>query len=80
MLYARGAKNSMVGQCALRKMVNFICILIGLLLLGKGIAFVSDIASMQELLTANNPLHFSAVTIIFINHIVAFVHLLFGGI
>lgn len=62
------------------KWLDVIRILLGLLLLGKGIAFVSDIASMQDLLTSHNPLHFSAVTIIFIIHIVAFVHVVFGGL
>jgi putative oxidoreductase len=62
------------------KWLDFIRILLGLLLVGKGIAFISDTSVLQNLLLVNNVWNFSGMMVMFIIHCVAFGHLVGGAL
>lgn len=61
------------------KWLDIIRIVLGLLIFGKGVAFVSDTAALQDLLLRNNAFDFSGMMGSVAIHIVGFVHLV-GGI
>ncbi|MFC3560664.1 DoxX family protein [Pedobacter jamesrossensis] len=61
------------------KWLDFLRIILGLVIFGKGISFISDTSTLQNLITENNVFGFSGVLISVAIHIVAFAHLV-GGI
>jgi putative oxidoreductase len=61
------------------KWLAILRVVLGLIILGKGISFISDTERLQELLWQHNVFNFSAVLISVVVHIVAFAHLV-GGI
>lgn len=61
------------------KWLDFLRIILGLVIFGKGVSFISDTTTLQNLLTENNVFGFSGVLISVAIHIVAFAHLV-GGI
>jgi len=61
------------------KWLDFVRIILGLVIFGKGVSFISDTTTLQNLITENNVFGFSGVLISIAIHIVAFAHLV-GGI
>jgi len=61
------------------KWLDFLRIILGLVIFGKGVSFISDTSTLQNLITENNVFGFSGVLISVAIHIVAFAHLV-GGI
>ncbi|WP_231459187.1 MULTISPECIES: DoxX family protein [unclassified Pedobacter] len=61
------------------KWLDFLRIILGLIIFGKGISFISDTNTLQNLITQNNVFGFSSVLISVAIHVVAFAHLV-GGI
>lgn len=61
------------------KWLDVIRIFLGLLILSKGIAFISDTEAQQEWMIQNSAFPFSGLMAMAVIHIVAFVHLV-GGI
>ncbi|WP_316739618.1 DoxX family protein [Pedobacter aquatilis] len=61
------------------KWLDFLRIILGLVIFGKGISFISDTNTLQNLITQNNVFGFSGVLISIAIHVVAFAHLV-GGI
>ncbi|RZL31769.1 MAG: DoxX family protein [Pedobacter sp.] len=61
------------------KWLDFVRIILGLVIFGKGVSFISDTTTLQNLITENNVFGFSGVLISVAIHIVAFAHLV-GGI
>ncbi|MBB6502065.1 DoxX family membrane protein [Pedobacter cryoconitis] len=60
------------------KWLDVIRIVLGLLILSKGIAFISDTGVQQEWILQHNTLGFSGLMAIAVLHIVAFAHLVGG--
>ncbi|MCZ4225577.1 DoxX family protein [Pedobacter rhodius] len=61
------------------KWLDFLRIILGLVIFGKGVSFISDTTTLQNLITDNNVFGFSGVLISVAIHLVAFAHLV-GGI
>jgi len=61
------------------KWQDYLRIILGLIILGKGIFFISDTALLQNLITQNNVFGFSGMVISVAIHLVAFAHLV-GGV
>ncbi|MGQ7854284.1 DoxX family protein [Pedobacter sp. WC2501] len=61
------------------KWLDYLRIVLGLIIFGKGVSFVSDTSVLQNMITQNNVFGFSGVLISVAIHIVAFAHLV-GGI
>lgn len=61
------------------KWLDFLRIILGLVIFGRGVSFISDTTTLQNLITENNIFGFSSVLISMAIHIVAFAHLV-GGI
>jgi len=61
------------------KWLDFLRIILGLIIFGKGISFISDTNTLQNLITQNNVFGFSGMLISVAIHLVAFAHLV-GGI
>lgn len=61
------------------KWLDFLRIILGLVIFGKGVSFISDTTTLQNLITENNVFGFSGVLVSIAIHIVAFAHLV-GGI
>ncbi|WP_316801702.1 DoxX family protein [Pedobacter nototheniae] len=61
------------------KWLDFLRIILGLVIFGKGVSFISDTSTLQNLITQNNVFGFSGVLISVAIHIIAFAHLV-GGI
>lgn len=61
------------------KWLDFLRIILGVVVFGKGVSFISDTTTLQNLITENNIFGFSGVLISVAIHIVAFAHLV-GGI
>jgi len=60
------------------KWLDVIRIVLGLLILSKGVAFISDTGVQQEWILQHNTLGFSGLMAIAVLHIVAFAHLVGG--
>lgn len=61
------------------KWLDYLRILLGLIIFGKGVSFISDTSVLQNMITQNNVFGFSSVLITVAIHVVAFAHLV-GGI
>ncbi|SES10577.1 DoxX family protein [Pedobacter rhizosphaerae] len=61
------------------KWLDYLRILLGLIIFGKGVSFISDTTTLQNLITENNVFGFSGMMISMAIHVVAFAHLV-GGI
>ncbi|MCZ4245403.1 DoxX family protein [Pedobacter punctiformis] len=61
------------------KWLDFLRIILGLVIFGKGVSFISDTSTLQNLITQNNVFGFSSMLISVAIHVVAFAHLV-GGI
>ncbi|WP_131539287.1 DoxX family protein [Pedobacter nototheniae] len=61
------------------KWLDFLRIILGLVIFGKGVSFISDTSTLQNLITQNNVFGFSSMLISVAIHIIAFAHLV-GGI
>ncbi|WP_421941119.1 DoxX family protein [Pedobacter sp.] len=61
------------------KWLDYLRILLGLIIFGKGVSFISDTTTLQNLITENNVFGFSSMMISMAIHVVAFAHLV-GGI
>jgi len=61
------------------KWLDYLRIVLGLIIFGKGVSFVSDTSVLQNMITQNNVFGFSGVLISVAIHVVAFAHLV-GGI
>lgn len=61
------------------KWLDFLRIILGLVIFGKGVSFISDTSTLQNLITQNNVFGFSGMLISVAIHIIAFAHLV-GGI
>jgi len=61
------------------KWLDFLRIILGLIIFGKGVSFISDTSTLQNLIVQNNIFGFSGMLISVAIHIVAFAHLV-GGI
>jgi putative oxidoreductase len=61
------------------KWLDFVRIILGLVIFGKGVSFISDTSTLQNLIVQNNIFGFSGMLISVAIHIVAFAHLV-GGI
>ena len=61
------------------KWLDYLRIMLGLIIFGKGVSFVSDTSVLQNMITQNNVFGFSGVLISVAIHVVAFAHLV-GGI
>jgi putative oxidoreductase len=61
------------------KWLDYLRIILGLIIFGKGVSFVSDTSVLQNMITQNNIFGFSGVLISVAIHFVAFAHLV-GGI
>jgi len=60
------------------KWLDIIRMALGLLILGKGVSFISDTGVQQEWIVQNNTFGFSGLMAVVVLHIVAFVHLVGG--
>ncbi|WP_316808367.1 DoxX family protein [Pedobacter agri] len=61
------------------KWLDYLRIVLGLTIFGKGVSFISDTSVLQNLITQNNVFGFSGMIISVGIHVVAFAHLV-GGI
>lgn len=61
------------------KWLDLLRVILGIIIFGKGVSFISDTTTLQNLITENNIFGFSGVLISVAIHIVAFAHLV-GGI
>ena len=61
------------------KWLDYLRIVPGLIIFGKGVSFVSDTSVLQNMITQNNVFGFSGMLISVAIHVVAFAHLV-GGI
>ncbi|MFC1223527.1 DoxX family protein [Pedobacter sp. BG31] len=61
------------------KWLDYLRIVLGLIIFGKGVSFVSDTSVLQNMITQNNVFGFSGMLISVAIHVVAFAHLV-GGI
>jgi len=61
------------------KWLDFLRIMLGLIIFGKGVSFISDTTTLQNLVLQNNIFGFSEMLISLAIHVVAFAHLV-GGI
>ena len=61
------------------KWLDYLRIVLGLIIFGKGVSFVSDTSVLQNMITQNNVFGFSGMLISVAIHVVAFAHLV-GGV
>ncbi|MGM9477924.1 DoxX family protein [Pedobacter sp. GSP4] len=61
------------------KWLDYLRIVLGLIIFGKGVSFVSDTSVLQNMITQNNVFGFSGMMISVAIHLVAFAHLV-GGV
>lgn len=61
------------------KWLDYLRIILGIVIFGKGVSFISDTSVLQNMITQNNVFGFSGMMISVAIHIVAFAHLV-GGI
>ncbi|WP_330221067.1 hypothetical protein [Pedobacter riviphilus] len=57
------------------KWLDYLRIVLGLIIFGKGVSFVSDTSVLQNMITQNNVFGFSGMLISVAIHVVAFAHL-----
>lgn len=67
------------GDAHQTKWLDYLRIILGLVIFGKGVSFISDTSVLQNLITQNNVFGFSSMMISVAIHVVAFAHLV-GGI
>ena len=67
------------GDTHYSKWLDYLRIILGLVIFGKGVSFISDTSVLQNLITQNNVFGFSGMMISMAIHVVAFAHLV-GGI
>jgi len=60
------------------KWLDYLRIILGLLIFSKGVSFISDTSTLQNLILNNNVFGFSGMMITVAIHIVAFAHLVGG--
>ncbi|WP_443944569.1 DoxX family protein [Pedobacter sp. AW1-32] len=60
------------------KWLDYLRIILGLLIFSKGVSFISDTSTLQNLILDNNVFGFSGMMITVAIHIVAFAHLVGG--
>jgi len=61
------------------KWLDYLRIILGLIIFGKGVSFISDTSVLQNMITQNNVFGFSGMLITVAIHVVAFAHLV-GGV
>ncbi|MCX2576253.1 DoxX family protein [Pedobacter sandarakinus] len=61
------------------KWLDYLRMILGLIIIGKGVSFISDTSVLQNMITENNVFGFSGMMISVAIHLVAFAHLV-GGI
>jgi putative oxidoreductase len=61
------------------KWLDYLRIILGLIIFGKGVSFISDTSVLQNMITQNNVFGFSGMLISVAIHVVAFAHLV-GGV